>query len=446
MASCAGQKSAKWDSIYLKNELVKLQIVPDCGGRIMQYTLGEHAFFWNNPDLVNVAPPESGLDAEGGWLNYGGEKLWPAPQGWDTDQQWPGPPDAVLDGGVHTFESPEEKGALKAIKLTSKEDKRSGIQFSRIIKIFEGTSRVSVDATMKNINSEPIRWGIWSHAQLDASSKKNDDFNKDYRAYCPLNPDSKFHNGYLIQFGLVNNPTFKPDYKKGIMVLHYQCMVGKAGVDSPAGWVATINGETGHAFVQRFIYEPDKAYPDGSSVEFWSHGIGDFCARGKVNAIGETTKEIPYFVESEIISPYAILKAGEKYTYHYDMYTAKIAEGAEVVTCNDMGIVCEELRAAINDRYLSVNGKFGVFYKGYLVPTIIDQSGNATELDIAKIEVNPLKELDVTILNTLLKETPLPAKSHTLALIIKDANGDVLGTLADVQITMSRPLSISTNG
>jgi hypothetical protein len=31
-------------------------------------------------------------------------KMWPAPQGWDNQQQWPGPPDPVLDGGPYTAE------------------------------------------------------------------------------------------------------------------------------------------------------------------------------------------------------------------------------------------------------------------------------------------------------------------------------------------------------
>ena len=34
------------------------------------------------------------------WKNYGGAKTWPAPQGWDGEGQWPGPPDPVLDSGT----------------------------------------------------------------------------------------------------------------------------------------------------------------------------------------------------------------------------------------------------------------------------------------------------------------------------------------------------------
>jgi hypothetical protein len=36
-------------------------------------------FFWVNWQLAGKQPPESGLASDGGWLNYGVEKLWPAP-------------------------------------------------------------------------------------------------------------------------------------------------------------------------------------------------------------------------------------------------------------------------------------------------------------------------------------------------------------------------------
>ncbi|MBW8040795.1 MAG: DUF4380 domain-containing protein [Planctomycetes bacterium] len=429
----SSSRSQKWDSVYLQNDFIKLHLVPECGGRVMQYSLAGHDFFWNNDKLINVKPPPSGLGPNGQWLNYGGEKLWPAPQGWDNDKQWPGPPDAVLDGGPYTIEQVEDKDALKAVRLTSRKDKRTGIQFSRIIKCFEGTSRVSIDVTMKNINPEPIRWGIWSHAQFDASGRGGD-YNKDFRAYCPLNPDSKFHRGYTVQFGLVNNPTFKPDYENNMMRLHYQRIVGKAGVDCSAGWVATVNGETGHVFVQRFTYEPQKAYPDNSSVEFWSHGPGDFFAWGKLNSLPEDPNETPYFFESEILSPYAHLKPAEQYTYHYEWFAARVPKAAEVVSCNDIGIVCEKLTASVKDRRLSISGRFGVFYQGDLVPVLYDSAGNKALLTDAKVKVSPLKSIDISSVNKALKNVKLPPKAREIELLIYDADGKAVGKLTEARI------------
>ncbi len=416
-----------WNSVNVQNEFVKLQIVPECGGRVMQYSLGGHDFFWNNPKLLNVAPPESGLDPEGGWLNYGGEKLWPAPQGWDNDQQWPGPPDAVLDGGAYAIKTSAEN----TVQLTSRKDMASGIQFSRVIKVADGTTRVSIDATMTNIDTKPRRWGIWSVVQMDASSRSGDGYNKNLRAYCTLNPDSKFHKGYGIQFGLVNNPTFVADHESGMFKVHYQRLVGKARIDSPGGWVAVVNGEDGYVFVQRYTYEHGKAYPDDASVEFWSNGIGDFYAWGKVNTMPESPKETPYFFESELLSPYAALDPGEQYSFHYDWYSAKIPAGAEVVDCGDAGVVCEALAAVRKSASLNVTGKFGVFYEGTVTVSALDKDGRETKGLVFGIKVSPLKsfELDLNIASSIDLY-----KAAAISVSLLDKNNKLIGELASAVV------------
>ena len=118
-----------WNTQCLTNNLVAVHVVPEIGGRVVQFQLGQAEFFWVNPDLAGTLSPASGLAADGGWLNYGGDKLWPAPQGWDTPEQWPGPPDAVLDGQPHRLEILPASAVEAAVKLTSREDHRSGIQF-----------------------------------------------------------------------------------------------------------------------------------------------------------------------------------------------------------------------------------------------------------------------------------------------------------------------------
>jgi len=122
-----------WDAVCLSNQLVSLNIVPAIGGRVMQYAIGDKEFLWVNPTLAGKAPPPGGVEPEKAWLNYGGDKLWPPPQGWDNDEQWPGPPDAVLDGGPYQIEFLAKAGA--AVRLTSGDGSRSGILFSRVIRL-----------------------------------------------------------------------------------------------------------------------------------------------------------------------------------------------------------------------------------------------------------------------------------------------------------------------
>ena len=134
-ASCSEADYRGWVSQRLANEFLAVYVVPAIGGRVIQFQLGSKEFLWVNPKLAGQLPPASGLDPDGGWLNYGGDKLWPAPQGWDNDEQWPGPPDAVLDGQPYECEKIDAAAGEVGVRLTSGRDQRSGIQFSRIIRI-----------------------------------------------------------------------------------------------------------------------------------------------------------------------------------------------------------------------------------------------------------------------------------------------------------------------
>ena len=108
----------------------------------------------------------------------------------------------LLDGGA-------------ALRLTSRDDPRSGIRFSRTISPLAGRSGVQFEATMTNVDTKPRRWGIWAHTQLDAATRDGHSFNPLMRAFCPLNPRSKFPRGYDVIFGEKDNPSFRADRERG---------------------------------------------------------------------------------------------------------------------------------------------------------------------------------------------------------------------------------------
>ena len=214
---------------------VELQIVPEIGGRIIQFTLAGKEFLWVNPRLAGKMPPSGGLDADGGWLNFGGDKLWPAPQGWDNDRQWPGPPDAVLDGQPYRAES---LAGGAAARLTSRDDPRSGIRFSRTLVRFPAATACNFEATMKNIDTKPRRWGIWADTQLNAGKPDRSGFNPLLRACCPLNPDSRFPRGYRVIFGEERQSVLSPRPRAWTDAA---CIIGttsarSASIVPAAGW------------------------------------------------------------------------------------------------------------------------------------------------------------------------------------------------------------------
>jgi len=410
-----------WKAYVLENELVRLHVVPDIGGRVIQYALGDKEFFWINPALAGKTSPKTGLDPKGGWLNYGGDKLWPAPQGWDNDTQWPGPPDAVLDG--QPYHAKIER-APPGIWLTSRDDPRSGIRFRRRIRIHPRSTRVSVEATMTNVDDKPRRWGIWAHTQLDAGLPDSDHYNRLMRAWCPINPRSRFERGYRVIFGEKDNPSFEVDAKRGLMKVSYQYVVGKIGLDRHAGWVATVDGRNGDVFVQRFELEPEKAYPEGSSVEFWHNSRGRIHAYHKSIEMPENPDQNPYVFESEVLSPFARLQPGQSCTWTYQWCACRIGGDDPVLACSEAGVVAEPLTCRREGSRLRLLGRFGVFQPGRLVVEI--RSGRAKLLAVETLESNvtPLKSV-------LLRRTVTPpAGAHKVAVVLQTREGERIGELA----------------
>ncbi|MCX6872814.1 MAG: DUF4380 domain-containing protein [Verrucomicrobia bacterium] len=417
-----------WKSLALRNGLIELQILPEIGGRIIRYKLGGKEFLWVNPQLAGQLPPTNGLAADGGWFNVGGDKLWPAPQGWDNDRQWPGPPDAVLDGQPYALERLDPKRGETAIRLTSGKDPRSGIQLSRVVRLFDGSTRVSFEATMKNIDTKPRRWGIWAHTQLDGAKADGTSHNPLMQAWCPVNPQSRFPKGYDVIFGEKDNPSFQPDAPHGLMRVQYQYRVGKIGLDSHAGWVATVDGERGAVFVQRFVFEPKKDYPDGSSVEFWLNGLGQIHAYNKDTVMPTNSVENPYVFESEVLSPFAELKPGQSYTWHYDWYACNIGGDFPVLNCTDAGVVAEPLAATLTGDTLQLHGRFGVFAPGHLEAVLQDAHGHAVATQRLPAPVTPLA---VAVVDATLK---VPANAAAVVLTVLDIDGRSLGELAHCSI------------
>jgi hypothetical protein len=418
------KKYKGWNSMCLSNGFAELYIVPQIGGRIVQYKFDDKEFFWVNPQLTDKLPPATGLDPDGGWLNYGGDKLWPAPQGWSNDRQWPGPPDAVLDGQPYTMEQlPADKNGAVGVRLTSRKDFRSGISFSRVIRLHPYGTRVSIEATMTNIDNKPRRWGIWAHTQLDAGKADGNGYNSLMNAFCPINPKSCFPKGYDVIFGEKDNPSFQADYDKSMMKVNYQYRVGKIGMDSDAGWIATIDGRTGDVFIHRFIYEPGKEYPDGSSVEFWHNGIGSIYAYNKKMDMADNPDENPYVFESEILSPFAELEPGQSYTWDYEWFATQVGGDIPIVDCTPTGVICQPLQANRTDKGILLKGRFGIFYEGSLAVHYLDASGKLVHNEVIA-EVSPLKAF-------VLSHAAQPVKNvSSVSLHLYDKAGRDLGQLS----------------
>ncbi len=405
-----------WPGYVLSNAFVRVGVVPSLGGRVMEYRVGDKQFLWVNADLAGKAPPESGLGPDNAWLNYGGDKLWPAPQGWDHAEQWPGPPDAVLDGQPHACEV-----VGQALRLTSKPDARSGIQFTRTIALAARSSRVRFEVTMRNTDTKPRRWGIWEHAQLEAAGADGKP-NLRLRSFCPLNPRSHFQAGYNVVFGDARNPAWQADAQTGLFTAAYRYTVGKAVLDSPAGWVGTVDGACGKVFAQRFAFEPERDYPDGASVEFWHNGRGAFLAWGKENVMEDDPRKNPCVAESELISPFFRLEPGASCTWRYEWGAADIGGDFPVVACTSVGIAANPLKATARNGKARLSGRWGVFDQGRARGAWIGPDGRR----LAEFDLGAVSPAGAFLLDA---ESDCPAAAVSLVVELAGARGESLGEL-----------------
>jgi hypothetical protein len=362
-----------WDAVALKNDWVSLVAVPDIGGRVMAYDLGPYSYLYNDPSLLGRLFSSEENQGDGSlraWKNYGGDKTWPSPQGWENEDQWPGPPDALLDSGRYASQMGTDAGSAW-VRMTSPTGSTTGIQIARQVTLRPGSSRVQLDLTFTNISQRQVRWSIWDVIQLDAGRRLPDgaaDFEPACSVTTPLNPNSRYPRGFSVMFGDEHNPQWTAEIEKGLFVGNYLWEIGKVGVDSKAGWAAFSNAARGYALAERFSYEPEVEYPDaGATVEFWTVG------RGKVANLDYEGSGI-YLMEAEVLSPFYTFAAGQSRTHTIEWGACRCP--GKVVAVNAAGCTAEPLSAEpLGDGYVRLKGAFGLFDQGALYLTWKDASG-----------------------------------------------------------------------
>jgi hypothetical protein len=404
-----------WDAYYLENGLVRLVAVPVIGGRIMAYDLGDYPFLFVDPDLAGktfTAEERQGDGSLAAWKNYGGDKTWPAPQGWDNEEQWHGPPDPVLDSGHYRVTRFEDTDDSANLRLVSPPDPRTGVQITRDITLHSNSSRVTLQLFFRNVKEEPIRWSIWDVVQLRAERPSPAE-SWEHDPHCvvttPLNPNSRFTRGFNVMFGATDNPQWSVDREQGLFMARYLWEIGKVGIDSPGGWIAFSQGREGYAFVERFAYDPDAVYPDdGATVECWTVGAG------QVDNLDYEGSGI-YLMETEVLGPLQQIAPGESSQFTIEWAAAGCS--GPVVMVGEAGCAARPLALETGDGQMYLRGQFGVFDQGELLYRAYDAGG--TLLSEKRLgAVDPRQEL------ILDQEVPYLPQMERLALVVRTGDGE----------------------
>src|ERR1700694_3121576 len=136
-----------WDAEEISNEWLQLTIVKQLGGRLMQVSFAGHPYLFVNPKYKGkyIPPPP----ADGQWFNYGGDKLWPLPEGRGDAQHWAGPMSDLLDDGAYDLKVISQ-APVCTLRLEGPADPVTGLQYSREISLGSHSPQISFHAVMRN--------------------------------------------------------------------------------------------------------------------------------------------------------------------------------------------------------------------------------------------------------------------------------------------------------
>jgi hypothetical protein len=412
-----------WTAQEISNKWLKLVIVPQLGGRLMQVIFGDHAYLFVNPKYEGKYFPPSEGTAKGKYFDYGGDKIWPMPEGSQDDQHWPGPTSDALDDGEYTL-NVVSRAARCAVRLESPPEVRTGLQYTREISIGSESPEISFHVTMKNIASHPIRWSAQSVTQYDTTDPRDSrSSNHEFWAFTPANPHSSYLEGYHVRSGLANDPSYS--VRNGMFSLCWLYLQGEVWIDSPGGWLAVVDGATRFAMIERFEYQLGAEYPGHASVIFYKNGPAVAVDAKGAPVMRLEPDDAPFYMEAELNSPMVRLQPGESYTFNTTWFPTRV--GSDLKTVTRAGAVGEPIVISTTSDGLKLSGSFGVFYAGMLAAHLYD--AHDREIGVVPVAiVSPLKQVNLN------EEIKAPATTARVSLHLIDQRGNDRGTLGEAQV------------
>ena len=259
------------DSLLMTNGVVEVVIVPAIG-RVMQFRYAgeDRGPFFENRDLDGKAPDPNSAE----WINFGGDKTWPAPQDdWPkmTPRKWPPPP---------TFDSVPLKAEVKkdAVELVSPVDPNYGIRTRRIVQLEPGKAIMTIRTIYEKAQGDPVKVGVWVITQMAEPEK----------AGMILPPKSQYPEGYNKQMEVLP----KDLKREGRFVSVTRDPKNQAKIGSDGGTLVWMDKDF-YAQIDA-PREPGAEYPDqGSSAEIY------------------TNPDPLHYVELETLGPLHTMKVGD---------------------------------------------------------------------------------------------------------------------------------------
>jgi hypothetical protein len=275
-----------WGALVLRNAHQRVTIVPAIG-RVMglDFAPDEPSAapapaaraldpFWSHPQLGPQLAPD-----HDGWINYGGDKAWPAPQSdWMrvAGRGWPPPP--TFDARPYAISIDRSE-----VEMLSAIDPAFGIRVRRRIALSD--DRMLITTTYEKLQGPPVRVAVWTITQLQPPDRmfvllpKRSTFAGGYRSRLPAPPRDLTADGRLLS--LARDPA-----QKTMIVSDGDALL----------WI----GEARSLLIENVS---DRAAPRPGETPSWPDG-----AHAQIYTSPDSDQR---YVELELLGPLAELRPGE---------------------------------------------------------------------------------------------------------------------------------------
>ena len=392
-----------WQAVRMSNGLVTLVAVPEIGGRIMEYKLGGHPLLWVNPnELGQRYTPDEMADGTT-YPDFGGYRTIPVPL---DDSTTPADEVSSLDSGRWTHEILAARGRRTEVQMTSPPDKVTGLQITRTITMYAGTTNVRITEKITNISDAAVEYSIGHTSQVIGSLAADASFSPESRIYFPLNEDSK-HKRRFAYINESGTEQFVPIDDNSLIEVSCLGQTGHIGADSMAGWVAHVDGINKYAFVQRFE----------------THPLGDYPLQNSTVTVRTNSEHS--CMELTVLSPLHKVSPGDTAQSSVDWYATRV--GGPVREVTEVAAFSKRPSVTKTADEFQIAATFGVFAPGGLSVQLKDKDARplGEELKLP-VSVTETVELD--------KSLPVEKGATSLVLELRNEEGSPLGEAASVSV------------
>lgn len=387
----------------LTNGMVTVVVVPEAGGRIVEYKIGSHPCLWvqsggtTSGEESAATAAKSSLDSSGCSVVAVGKTL---PQRNEAN-----PPGAALASAKWTGKITVAQGRTAEVVVTSPEDKTTGLQITRTVQLFGGSSQVRVTDRLTNNRAQSGEWALALVSRVPGALDSTERFSDKSRLYLPLTTDSKLEDGYrLLEAGGAGQ------FKKlapGLLQVAYQGQEATAACASPGGWVAHVDEAHSYAFVQRFTVSKLADYPDQGTTTL-------------LRTVGDQS-----CLEITLLSALRNLQSGDSLELTTDWYATRV--GGPLRDCTEVAAFREPLKLERKAGKLHLSGALGVFAPGNVA--LIQQDGGGQPIgQPTLIKVTPADEVKLD------KDLPEESTARKLVVELQNETGTPLGPIATLDM------------